>query len=391
MRGLHAADRYTGKPPLWTPLQTAQRLDEDDGTYYRDPNAAKFPSFPTEPAVQAILRMHPHFSFSEVDIFACGSTMGNLVRLAMRVDKPFRFDIESIGNTVLFVRRENLPTEIIPNVRGYGHTFPEQYTTWEPEVKGSETHQRVVEYNLAGLKCLVRFEVDGYHGEVPSKDGIVESKDTDSSPDPDALAKVMETTVFNQAPEHACKALRVETGGSIVSQEAIFDLKTRSGKWGKQVDMGELLPALYIKQIPNVIIAYHDGGGLFHDIQEQKIQARLGIWEVEFGEAIDRLAVLLRRILKIVKDNKGTLLEAYSPSVGRLEIRKRTTRQGTEALPPKLKARLSETAAAYNADDDICLQPGQQDLEDDDSSSTSALEDFTACSEGCGYCGKCSY
>jgi hypothetical protein len=42
--------------------------------------------------------------------------------------KPFRFDVDLIGDTVFFVRRENSPTGVIKDVRGYGHTFPENIT-----------------------------------------------------------------------------------------------------------------------------------------------------------------------------------------------------------------------------------------------------------------------
>ena len=100
--------------------------------------------------------------FSAVDIFGCGSTFGNLLRFVRGENKSFRMIVEVVQNMVLLIRRENSPREVMQDVRGYGHTMPEAYTTWRRDVKGSESHQRIIRYKFAGLDCLVRFEADGY-------------------------------------------------------------------------------------------------------------------------------------------------------------------------------------------------------------------------------------
>lgn len=97
------------------------------------------------PAIEAILKQNPDFDTKGIDIVGCGSTLGNLLRFARNIDKKFRMIVECVGSTVFFIRRENSPTQTIPDVRGYGHTFPEAYTTWDAAVRGSETHQRVID------------------------------------------------------------------------------------------------------------------------------------------------------------------------------------------------------------------------------------------------------
>lgn len=133
-----------GQPPAWTPPTTTEKLKEDHGEYFRDPNAARYPTHPMEPAVRAILAECPEFPTTSVDIFACSSTIGNLLRFVSGEEKQFRILVEAIGDSVFFERRENSPTELIPNVRGFGHTFPEAYTSWDAEVKGSISHQRII-------------------------------------------------------------------------------------------------------------------------------------------------------------------------------------------------------------------------------------------------------
>ncbi|KAJ4289259.1 hypothetical protein N0V88_007009 [Collariella sp. IMI 366227] len=145
---------------MWTPQSHPSPLKEDSGSYFRDKNAARYPKHPMEPAVMASLAADPATP-AQIDIFACGSTLGNLLRFVRGQDKSCRMLVYKLHNTVFLVRRENSPTELIPGIRGFGHTFPEANTTWEPDVKGSASHQRLIRYSLGGLDLLVRFEADG--------------------------------------------------------------------------------------------------------------------------------------------------------------------------------------------------------------------------------------
>src|SRR4051794_17772894 len=105
--------------------------------------------------------------------------MGNLLRFASSEAMPFRFDVDPVGDTVILVRRESSPKELIKDLRGYGHTFPEKYTTWDTEVKQSCSHQRIIHYGFGGLQFLLRSETDGYPkqtgAEVPSSTAIPEN------------------------------------------------------------------------------------------------------------------------------------------------------------------------------------------------------------------------
>ncbi|KAF2189156.1 hypothetical protein K469DRAFT_683604 [Zopfia rhizophila CBS 207.26] len=372
-----------GKPPLWTPLKEPQRLKEDKGEYFRDPNAARFPRYPTEPAVQAILKSDTDFPTLSIDIFACGSTMGNLLRFVRFIDKPFRFHVEVVGNTVFFVRKENAPKELIPDVRGFGHSFPESYTTWERDVGGSETHQRLVEYVFAGLKCLIRFGCDGYHGNLASR-SVTGNPAPDMASDPVDLIEALEATLVGETLSDPDNSLNVRTGGTQVPQQSIFDLKTRSGRFGSEIDMEDIIPLLWIRQIPNFIVAYHDGAGLFQDIKVKDVQKDVRDWETENQTALKRLEVLLHKIIEFAKADGEGLVEVYCPSVDQLEIRKRFG-DGSEALPPSLKSRWEGLSHEVDAEKS---KTGIHSLYDYDEKDGSG--DFTACSEECGYCGQCS-
>jgi hypothetical protein len=121
--GKHQALTYpSGMPAVWDPPPESRKLPKDNGRYFRDPNAARHPSHPMEPAVKAVLAQVPDLKTDQFDIFGCTSTLGSLMRFLKGHDKPFRFTVEAVGRTVFFVRRENAPDELIPGPRGFGPT-----------------------------------------------------------------------------------------------------------------------------------------------------------------------------------------------------------------------------------------------------------------------------
>jgi hypothetical protein len=146
-----------GSPRLWSPSPSTKRLKEDSGEYFRDPNATRysryeekveaittskltFPSYPTEPAFRALLTLHPDANLLSFDIVGYRSTLRNLLRFCAGIEKDFRFNINRVRDTIFFIRKERSPIALIPNIYGYGHSFPKAHIIWEPDVKGSASH-----------------------------------------------------------------------------------------------------------------------------------------------------------------------------------------------------------------------------------------------------------
>jgi hypothetical protein len=381
-------------------------LNEDSGEYFRDPNAAKYPDSPMAPVVHAILAEAPEFNTTGVDLFACGSTLGSLLRFARGVDKAFRFNVEMIGRTVFFIRKENDPKEVIQDVRGFGHTFPEAYTTWEEDAKGSDTHQRIVQYNFGGLRCLVRFESDGYIKDSSMSTGSSSAKMPASEDDVLQAFQGTAITRPTETPSSKDKTITVKHAGSAVPQHRIFDLKTRSRKHGADIDMSDIYPVLWLKQIPNFIVAYHNvafgGAGVFQDIRVQDVQKDVQAWEESNRDGIHRLAVLLKKIIAVVEEDEQGLLEVYCPGADRLEIRVQYG-DGVHALPTDLNDRWvgsGMSAQTSDDEDDGGLAIDNYDSDNDDhggfgyryDDDSDDEPDYTACSaHDCGYCGKCTY
>jgi hypothetical protein len=317
---------FTGSPPAWTPPSADIKLKEDSTDVFRDINAAKYSTYPFEPAVRSLQVMQPNFDHKSVDLVGCGSTLGALLNFAASKPMPFRFDVDVIGETVFFVRRGISPTEIISGLRGYGHTFPEFYMSWDADVRTSCSHQRIVQYTLSGLTILLRSETDGYIRKSDTKKAMARTEKS--------LEDLIGATYVSSAGPSEIEALRLEKGGTIIPQNSIFDLKTRRGD--RTYDINEILPRLWLNQTPNFLLAYHHFG-LFNQPKVSCIQKDVLKWEEENAALLSRFHAIIKRIVDVIRDAEAQQCEVSWDGVGYLQISTQLG-SGRRALPLDLRS-----------------------------------------------------
>jgi hypothetical protein len=368
-----------------------------------------------EPVVRSIFEARPDFNVQEVDVFGCGSTFGNLLRFArnVEIEKPFRFLVEVVGETVFLIRRENSPKEVIADIRGYGHSFPEANTTWDADLQSSDTHQRIIRYQLGHLNTIIRFEADGYLADkVPAKKAYASSANGEVNED-FLVSALAGNTISAHTPKNS-NSLKVTRGQGYVPQSAVFDLKTRSiKKKHHATTVSDQIPRLWIRQIPFLVLAYHDYG-LFRseEVTVRNIKPEVARWERDNQEDVCKFIGLIQKIADVVKATPGRNLEVrYQYGLG-LELREQV--EGVASvLPNDLAAywadqgtRAKSTSGALgesffngvvglehdSGEKEGALDEKITDALDDGDYDWDKKEDYTACSmENCNYCGHCSY
>jgi hypothetical protein len=185
---------------------------------------AATPVTAADPVQRLWILVRPDFDSVAVDVVGCGNTFGSLLSACrLHDERTFNFGVERAGSTIFLVQQTS-PGELIENVRGYGHSFPDAYTTWPRDVKGSASHQRLIQYNFGCLRCIIRSESDGY---LPDKLSTVHNSSV-----PETDEKTIDVAINSLTVVHAVKAtssrLSVQSAGQLVPQEVIFDVKTRS-------------------------------------------------------------------------------------------------------------------------------------------------------------------
>lgn len=260
-------------------------------------------------------------------------------------DRTFRFGVNRIGSSLFLVRRTNEPGELIENVRGYGHTFPEAYTQWDQSVKASASHQRIVKYDFAGLKCFVRSECDGF---LPAKiDNCTGTGDASDDANDNSLANngppLAALTLGLQQDPSSLGELVIRRAGGFVPQQALFDLKTRARRAGHDPEfVTGFLQRLWVNQTPNMILAYHTRGRFEHDdIHVIDVRVKVQEWENEHAPALSQLGGILHKLIEFSQREATRYFEARRVGAGPLELWSEST--SWSALPHTLHHKLGMT------------------------------------------------
>ncbi|KAK9771143.1 hypothetical protein SCAR479_12140 [Seiridium cardinale] len=363
-----------GTPALWTPPALPIQVRGDRGEFLRDQNGARFPEHPMLPTVRSIFAMNESFESSNIDVVGCASSLGNLLRAARSVDSTFRFDVDFVGNT-LFITR-NAKDEKIQNIRGYGHSFLDAFTTHAPNLNETNSHQRIVKYRFQGLNYVVRFESDSYDGSLgKGKDDSVLPQEKRFVPDSGNSTDVLD----------------VEFSGSVVPQEALLEIKTQAQYRGT-IDLTEHIPRLWIRQVPNLVAGYHERG-VFVKVKITNMNDEILQWEKNNQSDLRRFAATVNWLVTEVKRANCSSLEVYRQGTGPVQLREQI---GTlrRALPESwsniwsgLDLHHSKEEESSDSDDDDQGYPTISELR----ASISATLDYTECDLDCGYCGRCAF
>ncbi|QIX01541.1 hypothetical protein AMS68_007058 [Peltaster fructicola] len=326
-----------GRPPLWTPLPHARRIRADAGTYYRDDNSARFPDYPYEPVVLSVFQMIPNFDPLSIDVAACGSTLGSLLRFVRGIGEPFSCTVQIIGQTLFIIRRELSPQALIENVYGFGHAFLEANTTWSQDVKGSASHQRVIKYQLGAMTVLMRFEADTY--TMDQSDALEDEEDgvlVNPASVEDALADLLVTRRPAAVTDHAEVTLK----GARTSLASLADVKTRSAKKRLESIMSDEIPRLWVRQVQNIVLSFHDKG-LFEPPTVQDITSAILEWEEDNETAICRLVNLIGQIKEAAIAARGGKIEVRCEDAHSLQFHELSAPQADKwnALPDDLYER----------------------------------------------------
>lgn len=336
----------------------------------------------------------------DIELFACGSTLGNLLRFVQGSDKPFRFLVTVVGDVVHLLRRGKSPLETMQDVRGFGHTFPEANTTWDSDARGSKSHQRVLQYRLGGINTLIRFEADGYLPSTDAESVSSQSEKGTESEDMEALVEGLSVASRPKTPDAEHRDLVVKHGGQAMAQSRVFDLKTRSFRSKDKDILGEELPRLWLRQIEHFVLAFHRHH-LFEDITVHDIKEKVSSWERSHQPILLSLTRLLHDLMQKARKREDGKFEVVYLGNGPLEIREQLADAGhmlSEKVMSEWKAWLESGGSQDDNevfDSDEPYDDGGVDLDGSSSGydfdSDNESGDFTACGLDCGYCGKCSY
>ena len=231
----------------------------------------------------------------------------------------------------------------------------------------------------------MRFEADGYLENELSQE---EREDDTSHPREEHGDEARATLSIDN--------IQTRSGGKLIPQHAIFELKTRGAQKKGEDQIADHLPRMWTAQISFFVLAFHEWG-LFkpEDIKIRDVRGDVASWQDENQELLRRFSTLLEKLVSMARDPQIGKYEVCLQQAGILEIRK----QGG-IVPSPLPSPLTwiwadqEDSDSGSSSRDVFVGAETSDTDDMAAHSDADdefTEDFTACSGACGYCGRCPY
>ncbi|RYP38741.1 hypothetical protein DL767_002481 [Monosporascus sp. MG133] len=329
-----------GGPPKWKPPTLPMTLSLDTGMQYVDQNAFRIPKYPFEPIFWALDLMNPDMRFNDVDLVCNRNSLRKLLDIAMgRRVYPFVMHLHMVETTLFITRKEKSNRMMVlgSTNSGYGHNFEKACTEADGDVVGSTSHHRVVKYNMGGLNCVLRFEVDAYYDG--DEEGVCAH---DFDHEDNALAERLDLLTLKEVDSHFTKGTTSNTSinavrkGTVLSSSQMAEIKTQKGQ-GRTARLRDYLPQLWFGRTPYLFIG-RNTNGIFHEIVKMHAGSKFTEWEKENQEGLRKLVGILKELKEVVskvessaavlmyekKDEPMKILEMKNPtSVLPEEIRRK--------------------------------------------------------------------
>ncbi|KAM0432999.1 hypothetical protein ACHAPT_004704 [Fusarium lateritium] len=302
------------------------------------------PKYPFEVVFQAMNVMNPTFKFNGIDVLVNRNSLRHLLNFChSKCKDSFRIDLYLVQNTLVIERRERTTKELIRGYgnSGFGHSFEEAVTEPPPGMQDIAGHHRVLRYDLGGLNCAVRFEVDAVRAVSDAEDGS-----RAGSPPGDSVDQIIQSlgnlTVGHSKPKHSypgARSVQVICRGTAPPQAQAAEIKSIRNSRNKK-PLSAMLPQLWFGRTPYLIRGYHDDGR-FIDIRDENIDENLRDWEAKDQNqtALRSVAWVLEQLREAVRSSETKSCIAVCLRDKPLKLQVFSTTQRKVPLPEEVIGR----------------------------------------------------
>jgi hypothetical protein len=215
-----------GTPALWTPQALPKQLEKDSGKHFVDQHGYRMPRYQFEPIFQALAITNPTKYFDEVQIVINRNSLQKLLAFASmkRNYDQFHLSLDMIGDTLFLGRRER--NAQVFSKTSFGRTFECEFTTEDTSLTDAQGHHRIIQYDLGGLQCAIRMEVDAAYHSLNDIQNIL-----NQDPRNDGSGNFLQTIEFTSAviPHSNKQHTKVIPGGRQIPHNQTIELRTSGG------------------------------------------------------------------------------------------------------------------------------------------------------------------
>ena len=336
-----------GVPPVWDPPQRNPVLKPDTGGSYVDQNADRTSGSPLQALIHAVQTCQPEFDFRDVSIVTDRRPVRCLLSFALGESLTFKFGITVIGNTALFTRMERR-TRDQPSWRFIRHrdSFEEHYTRIPASAARTTSHYRVVRYEFAEQRILLRYAVDAYRDSFA--EALIAAEGMEDT-DPGPLVKPHRHLNIKGKPH--CKRLptgtpiKIINGGRRIPHAATLELTTRAQHNPTADSIERKIPDCWISQTLNYHLCFHrpqtagsSKSTIFDRIEYIPMGVLLIDWEKSNASKLRALAQDLREVIEAAKELGWCCIVSCDGREGGMVKVSRAKREEVPALPEDMQS-----------------------------------------------------
>lgn len=253
--------------------------------------------------------MNPDFRFDGIDVLAGCNSMKKLCSTAGSSHASFKLRLHLVHKTLVIERCEETNEDLLFGSAGsyYGHNFEQAFTKPVAGLEKSTTHHRVLRYQMGGLNCAVRSEVDACYVDQANEGGVGEaSKTNDPSNDHVTLDDTLgEPSLPEKLPEKAPiqrGSVSVISAGSGTLQSTTAELKSHANpnkkrKWW--------MPQIFFARSQYLITAHHEDGVFKRPVLVSDTSAELHNWTTDgYSQGV------LKRTVSLIQELRNVVMRA---------------------------------------------------------------------------------
>ncbi|KAE8452032.1 hypothetical protein EG329_002197 [Mollisiaceae sp. DMI_Dod_QoI] len=287
-----------GTPACWFPPELPLAIPKDDGQKRIEENKDRIIVPRWAPLFAALQVMQPTYSLGRIFLVIERHSLRQLFDFAAgRSGNDWRIDAEVVNGTLFLTRFEANPRRYLNGSfhSGYGHSFEESVLTFDEEVMESLAHHRIVEYDIGGMKWIVRFEADGYiHDDNDTAESAARAIVTESSQPLEQLSSTMDRISLGTGPQiEMLEGVTVIHKGRIVSPASVIEVKCK--KIGTGNKLAQKMPQCWFSQTRHLFIGQQQDG-IVKKVEKIDLSGKFEWWEQERQDDLRKLMLVVRKI-----------------------------------------------------------------------------------------------
>lgn len=342
---LYKLTRSIGSAPIYKETAVPIALRRDSGLQYVDQNAARLPQYPFEVVFHAAEIMNPKIKFDAIDVLINRNSLRKFLSFCQgRSQDSFRVNLFTVSNTLIVERCTRTATEMLHGALnpGYGHVFERAVTEIPADLQDSTAHHRVLRYNLGGLECAVRFEVDASVVHCSADSQAEEARDPNAAIQEgvDSLIGGLNDMSLHKegcASKHG--SVTVIPLGAGTAQECTVEIKANSQSPAKAV------PQMWFGQTPYLVRGHHSGN-TFTRVTFDDMRPHFQRWESSAHNqaALQKMVLLLGQLRDVVKaTGNKSCVAIYEKAPGQPIVRVFLSTVERKPLPDSVIGKFWET------------------------------------------------